>query len=63
MENLDVWHWVAIDPAKPKAKKGFQARTYVEARAAAATFFRIPETVVRVRVVYEYELRAKQEAA
>jgi hypothetical protein len=55
-EQLGSWPWVAINPAKPKEPKRFEARTYIDARALAAKWFRLPETVVQVRVVFEYEL-------
>ena len=62
-ELLGPWPWVAIDPAKPKEQKRFEARTYIEARAMAAAWFRIPETVVKVRVIFEYELRKQESEA
>lgn len=55
-ESLDVWPWIAKDPAKPKEPKRFDARTYIEARALASKWFRIPETVVQVRVLFPYDL-------
>ncbi len=57
-ESLEVWVWKAADPAKPQAVKFFEAQTYVEARGLAAVWFRIPETVVMVRALYEYEIAA-----
>lgn len=63
-ESLNLWPWVAIDPAKPNEPKRLEASTYIEARAMAAKWFRIPETVVKVRVVFAYELaKPAKEAA
>jgi hypothetical protein len=55
-ESLGSWPWLATNPAKPKEPKRFDAVTYIEARALASKWFRIPETVVQVRVLFEYEL-------
>ena len=61
MNDNGLWPWVAINPAKPNEPKRFEARTYVEARGMAATWFRIPETVVKVRVLYDHEIAKLRE--
>lgn len=57
-ESLSPWLWKGAHPKRPAESRGFEATTYVEARMKAARAFECPETVVKVRALFDYEIEA-----